>query len=148
MVRHHSYFDSPLLEHDAMYMLQNIEKARHKQLERKAREDRRRSLAAQTGRSAEEIKARELEIASARNKAATAEMKEKAAAEKAEEAEKPEDKAASKIKARPEEKPKSAKAKRPRKKTVMTSLILMKKMKIYFDRIDECCRQINNFAVI
>tara|TARA_B100000575_G_scaffold252348_1_gene220268 strand:+ start:537 stop:1664 length:1128 start_codon:yes stop_codon:yes gene_type:complete len=76
--------DSPLLEHDAMYMLQNIEKARHKQLERKAREDRRRSLAAQTGRSAEEIKARELEIASARNQAATAEMKQKAAAQKAE----------------------------------------------------------------
>ena len=58
--------DSPLLEHDAMYMLQNIEKARHKQLERKAREDRRRSLAAQTGRSTEEIAARELEIANAR----------------------------------------------------------------------------------
>ncbi len=77
--------DSPLLEHDAMYMLQNIEKARHKQLERKAREDRRRTLAAQTGRSAEEIKARELEIASARNQAATAEMKQKAAAQKAEE---------------------------------------------------------------
>jgi len=76
--------DSPLLEHDAMYMLQNIEKARHKQLERKAREDRRRTLAAQTGRSAEEIKARELEIASARNQAATAEMKQKAAAQKAE----------------------------------------------------------------
>ncbi len=80
--------DSPLLEHDAMYMLQNIEKARHKQLERKAREDRRRSLAAQTGRSAEEIKARELEIASARTQAATAEMKQKAAAEKAAKAEK------------------------------------------------------------
>lgn len=61
--------DSPLLEHDAMYMLQNIEKARHKQLERKAREDRRRSLAAQTGRSAEEIAARELEIANARKQA-------------------------------------------------------------------------------
>ena len=61
--------DSPLLEHDAMYMLQNIEKARHKQLERKAREDRRRSLAAQTGRSTEEIAARELEIASARKQA-------------------------------------------------------------------------------
>ena len=61
--------DSPLLEHDAMYMLQNIEKARHKQLERKAREDRRRSLAAQTGRSTEEIAARELEIANARNQA-------------------------------------------------------------------------------
>ena len=28
--------DSPLLEHDAMYMMQNIEKSRHKQLERKA----------------------------------------------------------------------------------------------------------------
>ena len=61
--------DSPLLEHDAMYMLQNIEKARHKQLERKAREDRRRSLAAQTGRSTEEIAARELEIANARKEA-------------------------------------------------------------------------------
>ena len=52
-----------------MYMLQNIEKARHKQLERKAREDRRRSLAAQTGRSTEEIAARELEIANARQQA-------------------------------------------------------------------------------
>ena len=81
--------DSPLLEHDAMYMLQNIEKARHKQLERKAREDRRRSLAAQTGRSAEEIKARELEIASARTKAATAEMKKKAAEQQAAEAKAP-----------------------------------------------------------
>ena len=44
--------DSPLLEHDAMYMLQSIEKSRHRQLERKAREDRRRALAAQTGVSA------------------------------------------------------------------------------------------------
>ena len=61
--------DSPLLEHDAMYMLQNIEKARHKKLERKAREDRRRSLAAQTDRSTEEIAARELEIANARKQA-------------------------------------------------------------------------------
>ncbi|RJU80141.1 MAG: hypothetical protein DWC09_07785, partial [Candidatus Poseidoniales archaeon] len=41
--------DSPLLEHDAMYMLQNIEKSRHRQLERKAREDRRRALSAQAG---------------------------------------------------------------------------------------------------
>ncbi|MEC8540772.1 MAG: TIM barrel protein [Candidatus Thermoplasmatota archaeon] len=83
--------DSPLLEHDAMYMLQNIEKARHKQLERKAREDRRRSLAAQTGRSAEEIKARELEIASARTQAATAEMKQKAAAQQTSEPQNAED---------------------------------------------------------
>jgi len=94
-----------------MYMLQNIEKARHKQLERKAREDRRRSLAAQTGKSAEEIKARELEIASARNKAATAEMKEKAAAQKAAEAKKAEEKTpAKKPKSEPKTKAKSNKA--------------------------------------
>jgi len=51
--------DSPLLEHDAMYMLQNIEKSRHKQLERKAREDRRRALSLQTGQSIEELQAKE-----------------------------------------------------------------------------------------
>ena len=51
--------DSPLLEHDAMYMMQNIERSRHKQLERKAREDRRRALAAQAGMSPEEMEARE-----------------------------------------------------------------------------------------
>ena len=48
--------DSPLLEHDAMYMLQSIEKSRHKQIERKAREDRR-ALALQTGASVEDLKA-------------------------------------------------------------------------------------------
>ena len=110
--------DSPLLEHDAMYMLQNIEKARHKQLERKAREDRRRSLAAQTGRSAEEIKARELEIASARTKAATAEMKQKAAEQQAAEAkapaEKPSDKATEEV---PKPKTKASKSKKAEEKT-------------------------------
>ena len=110
--------DSPLLEHDAMYMLQNIEKARHKQLERKAREDRRRSLAAQTGRSAEEIKARELEIASARTKAATAEMKQKAAEQQAAEAkapaEKQSDKATEEV-AKP--KTKASKSKKAEEKT-------------------------------
>ncbi len=55
--------DSPLLEHDAMYMLQNIEKSRHKQLERKAREDRRRTLSAQTGKTPQEIAAKEEEQA-------------------------------------------------------------------------------------
>ena len=64
--------DSPLLEHDEMYMLQNIEKARHKQLERKAREERRKALAAQTSMSAEEIQAREAQIAAARAKDALA----------------------------------------------------------------------------
>ena len=110
--------DSPLLEHDAMYMLQNIEKARHKQLERKAREDRRRSLAAQTGRSAEEIKARELEIASARTKAATAEMKQKAAEQQAAEAkapaEKQSDKATEEV---PKPKTKASKSKTAEEKT-------------------------------
>ena len=51
--------DSPLLEHDAMYMMQCIEKAKHKQLERKAREDRRRALALQSGTSTEELEAKE-----------------------------------------------------------------------------------------
>ena len=58
--------DSPLLEHDAMYMMQNIEKSRHKQLERKAREDRRRALALQTGKSEEELRSKEAQIAQAR----------------------------------------------------------------------------------
>jgi len=58
--------DSPLLEHDAMYMMQNIEKSRHKQLERKAREDRRRALALQTGKSEEELRSKESRIASER----------------------------------------------------------------------------------
>ena len=109
--------DSPLLEHDAMYMLQNIEKARHKQLERKAREDRRRSLAAQTGRSAEEIKARELEIASARTKAATAEMKQKAAEQQAAEAKAPvEVKPENAATEEPKAKTKASKSKKPEAK--------------------------------
>ena len=58
--------DSPLLEHDAMYMLQNIDKSKHKQLERKAREDRRRALAAQTGTSVEDLQRREEEMAKLR----------------------------------------------------------------------------------
>jgi hypothetical protein len=41
-----------------MYMLQNIEKSRHKQLERKAREDRRRALTLQSGSSENAIAAR------------------------------------------------------------------------------------------
>jgi deoxyribonuclease-4 len=58
--------DSPLLEHDAMYMMQNIEKSRHKQLERKAREDRRRALALQTGKTEEELRSKETKIAKER----------------------------------------------------------------------------------
>ncbi len=58
--------DSPLLEHDAMYMMQNIEKSRHRQLERKAREDRRRALSLQTGKSEDELRTKETQIAAAR----------------------------------------------------------------------------------
>ena len=58
--------DSPLLEHDAMYMMQNIEKSRHRQLERKARENRRRALAVQSGMSEAELQANEAAQAQAR----------------------------------------------------------------------------------
>ena len=47
--------DSPLLEHDAMFMLQQIERSKHRQLEQKAREDRRRVLAAQQNLTPEEL---------------------------------------------------------------------------------------------
>jgi len=80
--------DSPLLEHDAMYMVQNIERARHRQLERKAREDRRKALAAQANITPEEMEAREKQVAEARAKDALANVqpapaeKEKAVEEK------------------------------------------------------------------
>ena len=51
--------DSPLLEHDAMFMLQQIERSKHRQLEQKAREDRRRILAAQQNITPEELIERE-----------------------------------------------------------------------------------------
>ena len=101
--------DSPLLEHDAMYMMQNIEKSRHKQLERKAREDRRRALSLQTGKSEEELRTKETQIAAARGSSAPAPAEEPPATEPAPtpaEAPKPAPKAtkASKPKAEAEEK--------------------------------------------
>ena len=89
--------DSPLLEHDAMYMMQNIEKSRHRQLERKAREDRRRALALQTGKSEDELKTNETQQAQAREDAT--EVKEEASVAE------PETK---KVDAAPETKPKAA----------------------------------------
>jgi hypothetical protein len=53
-------------------MVQNIERARHRQLERKAREDRRKALAAQANITPEEMEARENEVAAARAKDALA----------------------------------------------------------------------------
>ena len=91
--------DSPLLEHDAMYMLQNIDKAKHKQLERKAREDRRRALAAQTGTSVEDLRRKEEEMAKLRTHGPQAEQPaEEAKPEPVKEEKKPKKKAPSKKK--------------------------------------------------
>ena len=90
--------DSPLLEHDAMYMMQNIEKSRHKQLERKAREDRRRALALQTGKSEEELRSKETQVAAARAPPAPAKAEETPAENKPEP--KPEKEAKKKAKAK------------------------------------------------
>lgn len=92
--------DSPLLEHDAMYMMQNIERSRHKQLERKAREDRRRTLAAQAGMSPEEMEAREKEEKekrlAAQNESAKAELEKNEATKEVAKKEEPKKKTATK----------------------------------------------------
>lgn len=92
--------DSPLLEHDAMYMMQNIERSRHKQLERKAREDRRRALAAQAGMSPEEMEAREKEEKekrlAAQNESAKAELEKNEATKEVAKKEEPKKKTATK----------------------------------------------------
>ena len=58
--------DSPLLEHDAMYMLQHYDKARQRLLEIRARDERRAKLAAQQGMDPDELKKKEEEVAEAR----------------------------------------------------------------------------------
>ena len=55
--------DSPLLEHDAMYMLQKYDKAKQKLLERRALEERRYKLALEAGLDPAELLAREQEQA-------------------------------------------------------------------------------------
>jgi deoxyribonuclease-4 len=101
--------DSPLLEHDAMYMLQSIEKSRHRQLERKARENRRRALAAQTGTTPAALAAKEAQQAALRPDAQPGAKKEEAkpAPEPAAESPKEEKKPAKKA---PKKKPGKAKA--------------------------------------
>ena len=69
--------DSPLLEHDAMYMLQHYDKARQRLLEIKARDERRAKLAAQQGIDPEELKRKEEEAAAARKAQLTVEVEEK-----------------------------------------------------------------------
>ena len=68
--------DSPLLEHDAMYMLQHYDKARQRLLEIKARDERRAKLAAQQGIDPEELKRKEEEAAAARKAQLTGEVEE------------------------------------------------------------------------
>ena len=63
--------DSPLLEHDAMYMLQHYDKARQRLLEIRARDERRAKLAAQQGIDPEELKKREEEAAAVRKSQVT-----------------------------------------------------------------------------
>ena len=69
--------DSPLLEHDAMYMLQHYDKARQRLLEIKARDERRAKLAVQQGIDPEELKRKEEEAAAARKAQLTGEVEEK-----------------------------------------------------------------------
>ena len=69
--------DSPLLEHDAMYMLQHYDKARQRLLEIKARDERRAKLALQQGIDPEELKRKEEEAAAARKAQLTGEVEEK-----------------------------------------------------------------------
>ncbi|MDP6856309.1 MAG: TIM barrel protein [Candidatus Thalassarchaeaceae archaeon] len=61
--------DSPLLEHDAMYMLQQYDKAKQKLLERRALEERRIKLALEAGLDPAELLAREKEQARLRMEA-------------------------------------------------------------------------------
>ena len=68
--------DSPLLEHDAMYMLQHYDKARQRLLEIRARDERRAKLAAQQGMDPEELKRKEEEAAAARRAQLTGEVPE------------------------------------------------------------------------
>ena len=58
--------DSPLLEHDAMYMLQHYDKARQRLLEIQARDERRIKLAIEAGMSPEELEMLEKEVAESR----------------------------------------------------------------------------------
>ena len=85
--------DSPLLEHDAMYMLQHYDKAMQRLLEIRARDERRIKLALETGMSPGELELREKEAAQAR-KAGTDGDAEKAPSDAGKKAKKPAAKAA------------------------------------------------------
>ena len=58
--------DSPLLEHDAMYMMQHYDKARQRLMEIRARDERRIKLAKESGLTPEELELLEQEVAEAK----------------------------------------------------------------------------------
>ena len=74
--------DSPLLEHDAMYMLQHYDKARQRLLEIKARDERRMKLAVEAGMTPEELAELEKEVAEARDTEEAGDASEEQPAEK------------------------------------------------------------------
>jgi len=69
--------DSPLLEHDAMYMLQHFDKAKQRLLEIQARDERRVKLAIEEGMSPEELEMLEKEAAESRKGDGTEEPSDK-----------------------------------------------------------------------
>jgi deoxyribonuclease-4 len=97
--------DSPLLEHDAMFMLQQYDRSRHRLLEKQARDERRIKLALQQGLDPEELAAREEEEKKKRLAAEEGEDKSKKGKKPAAKpAEKPGKKPAEKSKDKPAEK--------------------------------------------
>ena len=69
--------DSPLLEHDAMYMMQHYDKARQRLLEIRARDERQVKLARQAGMSDDELAEFERQAAEEKSKAAEKESESK-----------------------------------------------------------------------
>jgi len=68
--------DSPLLEHDAMYMMQHYDKARQRLLEIRARDERRVKLARESGMTPEQLE--ELEKQAKEDRKNSEQAKEKA----------------------------------------------------------------------
>ncbi len=89
--------DSPLLEHDAMYMLQHYDKARQRLLEIHAREERRIKLAVESGMSPEELEMLEKEAAEARKASSDGEVEKPDSDKPAKKAKKPVAKAKGKM---------------------------------------------------
>ena len=74
--------DSPLLEHDAMYMMQHYDKARQRLMEIRARDERRIKLAKESGLTPEELELLEQEVAEAKSRDEKEESKPSAVASK------------------------------------------------------------------